>query len=431
MNPSYIDLPYGDTSLRLNISQFASCEVLRPAPPLAPDTDVLIKNMRAALDAPEQSPPLSLLASAAGTACVVVSDNTRNHGQKLWLPPLLDYLNAAGIADKNIAVLIGNGAHGTLTHEEKRALLGEAVLGRVPAADHDADDPAAVREAGVTRAGTPVRINKILLDAGLRIVTGAVMHHYFAGFTGGRKGIVPGAAARDTIERNHSLTLLPTGGTHPGAATGSLEGNPVHEDMLEGALMAGPAFLINFVTDPGGRPAAVFAGGLQAAHAKTVQLARQSYEVKIENKYDLVIASCGGAPRDVSFYQSHKSLDNAFRAAAPGGRIILLARCPAGLGPGDFEKWFRMSDRDAIAAALRKKYYVPGQTALATLKKTRAANVTLISDLPREQARVMNMRPAQSLEQALAEINPPPARTAVIPHAAYTVPVGTQENSSQ
>lgn len=423
MNPAYIDLPYGDTTLRLDTSQFPACDVLRPSPLHAPDDDILINNLRGALDAPEQSPPLSQLAAAARTACIVVSDNTRNHGQAIWLPPLLDCLNAAGISDKNITVLIGNGAHGALTREEKRVLLGEAVTGRVPVAGHDAGDPASVREIGVTRAGTPVRINKLLLDAALRIVTGAVMHHYFAGFTGGRKGIVPGAAARDTIERNHSLTLLPTGGTHPGAATGNLAGNPVHEDMLEAALMAGAAFLVNFVTDPHGRPAAVFAGGLEAAHAKAVRLARQSYEVKIENKYELVIASCGGAPRDVSFYQSHKSLDNAFRATAPGGRIILLARCQAGLGPGDFEKWFRMSDRGAIAAALRKQYYVPGQTALATLKKTRAANVTLISSLPREQARIMNMTPAESLEQALSEIKQPPQSTAIIPHAAYTVPV--------
>ena len=421
-----IELPFGDTAFTMDASAWPNAQVLLPSPPPALAQHELEQALDRALDAPVDAPPLAECAARARSACVVVSDKTRSYGLRRWLPHLLDRLNSAGLPDHAVTVLIGNGTHGPHSPQEKQDLLDADVCGRVPVADHHADDPAAVRFLGETSEGTPVYINKILLDAELRIVTGAVRHHYYAGFTGGRKGVAPGSAARETIIANHSLVLRRYGGGgRPAQSWRGLQGNPVHADMLAAARMAGHMFLINAVTDAAGAPAALFAGDLEAAHLQAVQLARSSYEVSVPEPADLVIASCGGAPGDISFYQSHKSLDHAFHAVRPGGCIVLVAQCPRGLGPAGFDDWLAMAERDEILSRLRNSYDVPGQTALATLTKTAAAHVILVSDLPPDTARLTGAHPAASLEQALGMIPGHPRNVIIMPAAALTVPVSS------
>lgn len=420
------ELRYGTGTRRIELPPGFECETLAPraAAPLAPARipDALIQSVTCSLC----SPPLAALASMAQSACIVVSDKTRNYGQALLLPPLLDHLNENGIPDSRITVLIGNGTHENHSRAEKLALLGEETLGRAAVADHDADDPRANVFLGTTPAGTRVSLNRLLLDADLKIVTGGVTHHYYAGFTGGRKGIMPGCAARETIVANHSLAVDAGGAPHPRAAAGILDGNPVHEDMLAAARMAGAVFLINAVAGADGAPEALFAGDLESAHAAAVQHARERFEIPAPRPFDLVIASCGGAPRDISFYQAHKSCHNAFAACRPGGTIILFAQCPAGLGPEGFEGWFRLGSIAAIAHKLRQGYAVPGQTAMSTLRKAAAARIILVSDLPDEQVRLMNMIPASNAEHALSLIGDFTARAAVMPQAAHTAPVTPQ-----
>jgi nickel-dependent lactate racemase len=406
----------------LDTSTLPRHDVLLPHPPAAIGPAHLAGALIKAVSAPDSAPPLAALAARAGSACIVVSDKTRNYGQALLLPPLLDHLNEAGMADERITVLIGNGTHENHSDKEKAALLGEDVLRRVRVSDHDADDPDANISLGATPAGTPVMLNRMLMDADLKIITGGVTHHYYAGFTGGRKGIMPGCAARATIEANHSRVLQADGTPHPRAAAGVLHGNPVHEDMLAAARMVDNVFLINAVTGDHGAPAALFAGDLEAAHAQAAALARACYEVPIEKQYDCVIASCGGAPRDMSFYQAHKSYNNAFAACRPGGAIILVAECAAGLGPQGFADWFALKSPWAIAQKLRARYAVPGQTAMATLRKAAAARTILVSALPPALVRLMNMAHADSLETALAMHGREPGAAAVMPQAAYTVP---------
>ena len=224
------------------------------------------------------------------------------------------------------------------------------------------------------------------------------------------------------MEHNHSLVLHPDGGIHPNAAIGVLDGNPVHEDMLAAARRAGPVFLVNVVTDAAGAPAALFAGDLETAHTAAVALARASYEVVLEERADLVIASCGGHPKDIEFYQAHKSYNNAYQAVRPGGALILLAACPEGIGPQGFAQWFALGDIAAIEARVRQKYQVPGQTAMATLRKSQNVDTILVSTLPDDQVRLMNMRPASTLEQALGMIGAAPGSVTIMPKAALTVP---------
>lgn len=423
MADTMFELGYGAGAQALALPVGVAHTVLHPTPRAAIAPARLADALIQAVTTCESAPPLSALAARAKSVCVVVSDKTRNYGQALLLPILLDHLNEAGVPDTCISVLIGNGAHENHSHEEKLTLLGHETLSRVQVADHDADDPHAVTLVGTTPAGTPVKLNRRLLDADLKIVTGGVTHHYYAGFSGGRKGIMPGCAARETIEANHSLAITPGGAPHPRAAIGVLGGNPVHEDMLAAARMVDNVFLINAVTSTDGAPAMLCAGNMEAAHTDAAGVARACYEVAIEKQSDLVIASCGGAPRDISFYQAHKSYNNAFAACKPGGTLLLLAQCPAGPGPEGFTDWFALGSVDAIAKRLQKKYSVPGQTAMATLRKSNAVRTVLVSDLNDDQALLMNMEPARSAEHAMSLIGNDFKNICIIPQAAYTVPI--------
>jgi nickel-dependent lactate racemase len=284
-------------------------------------------------------------------------------------------------------------------------LLTPFIAQRIKTLDHNADDSARMVSLGTTALGTPVEVNRALNDYDHVIIIGAINFHYFAGFTGGRKSISPGLASARTIKATHMLALdFEFGGRRPGVDTALLDGNPVHEECERMAAMISPRLGINTVVDDRGRAVRVYAGDWRIAHNTGCHEYMKTHAVKIEEKRDLVIVSCGGSPYDVNLIQAHKALDMATHACRDGANIILLAECTDGLGRPDFLKWFEAVDSRDLETRLRDEYEVNGQTAWALLTKAERYQIQLISTLPDEVVRLMRMTPARSLDEAVKSL---------------------------
>ncbi len=401
--------------------------MLRPALPTAPDSPAEL--VRQALANPTGCPPLSAIVRPGESVVIVTSDITRYTGSEHYLPVLVAELNTLGIPDADIAIVVALGIHRRQSEAEHRKILGP-LFGRIAVYDHDCDDPGQLVTLGTTSSGLEVSLNRRVCEADRVIVTGTAGFHYFAGFGGGRKGLVPGVASRATCMATHFAVFNPpeVGGKHPGAATGILDGNPVHEAILEAARLVEPDFLLNTVLSPAKEILAVYCGELEAAHVQACRMVEQLYAVPLEQPADLAIVSCGGHPKDINFIQSHKALDYGVRALRPGGTLILLAACPDGFGNPTFFDWFQYQQLEPFEAALRQRYEINGQTAYATLMKAQRYRVILVSELTEVQTRTMGMEKAADLDAALKmayDRLPAQPRTVIIPDGGTVLPVVT------
>lgn len=421
-----ISIPYGEHTLSAEADWFDVLGTLDvgDAPPLPDAAGALV----CALDTPIGfDRPLSARLRPGASVAIVVSDSFRKTGVHTYLPALLEYLAAGGIADTDISFLVATGSHRAPTATELDGILGPAVRERFSDRihSHDPNDRSNLVFRGITSRGTPAWLNRRALEADVLIVTGTVVLHYFGGFGGGRKSIVPGLAGLETIAANHALNLDPAvDRLNPDVAIGRLAGNPVAEDMLEGALLGPEAFLINTVLNRAGGIAGLFAGDLVAAHATACALAESLYVTPVSEPADLVIASAGNAK---NFIQSHKALYNACQALKPDGRLILATPAPEGYGGNKFAEWLGLETREAIIAALRRNAEINGQTALSTLDK--APRTTFITEMPEELVHGMGGRKEADLAAALASARRELIGTAkgrptawLMPAAASTVP---------
>ncbi|WP_305045807.1 nickel-dependent lactate racemase [Geoalkalibacter sp.] len=418
---SVVELKYGHQTLAVELP---GARVLRPRCPTPAAAPAEL--VRAALARPIGGPTLDTFLRPGEKVVIVTSDITRYTGSEHYLPVLVEHLNACGIADQDITVVVALGIHRAQSEAEHRKILG-TLHGRIRVVDHDCDDPAELVTLGETQGGIPVSVNRRVAEAERVIVTGTVGFHYFAGFGGGRKGLVPGVASRATCMATHFGVFNPPeiGGKHPRAVTGVLDGNPVHEAILEAARMIRPGFLLNTLLSPSKEILEVFCGDLEQAHLAGCARCREFYEMALDEPADLVVVSCGGSPKDINFIQAHKALDYGVRALRPGGVLILLAACPDGFGNKTFFDWFRYQDLAEFEAALRQNYEINGQTAHATLSKARAYRVILVSELSAEQTAAMGMEKAADLDAALALAHqslPPAPHTVIIPDGGSVLP---------
>jgi nickel-dependent lactate racemase len=412
---------YGSESWPVNLPQ---AQVLSALQQPIPDPQTAVA---AALDVPLGSRRLEELVRPGEKVVIVTSDITRYTGSPLYLPLLVERLHRAGVADAEIEIVIALGIHRRQSPAEHQQIVGP-LYGRIKVSDHDCDDAAQLVDLGTTASGLPVQINRTVAQADRVIVTGTVGLHYFAGFGGGRKGLVPGVASRTTCMATHFSIFNPpeAGGRHPGAVTGNLDGNPVHAAILEAARMVKPDFLFNTVLTPDKQIATAFAGDLNLAHLAACDLARKLYTVPLEQPAELAVVSCGGHPKDINFIQAHKAFDYGVRALVPGGTLILLAACPDGFGNPTFADWFRYRDLQEFEAALRARYEINGQTALATLDKAQHYRTILVSGFSAQETALLGMEKAESLDCALKmayEKLPTTARTVVIPDGGTLLPV--------
>ena len=391
-----ISLKYGPTTFPLELP----AQVLMPGS--ATEQPAPVEEIHRALSQPLGTPPLAQIVSPGERVVIITSDITRYTGSEVYLPLLVEELNRCGIADHAIEIVIALGIHRKQTAEEHRRILG-SLYGRIAVHDHECDAQEQLVDLGQTSSGLPVQINRRVMEADRVIVTGTIGLHYFAGFGGGRKSLVPGVASRTTCMATHFAIFNPPeqGGRNPEARTANLDGNPVHQAILEAAKKVKPDFLLNTVLTTDKQIARVFCGELEQAHLAGCELARALYTAPLEKTVDLAIVSCGGEPKDINFIQSHKALDYGVQAVRPGGTVILLAACPDGFGNATFFDWFNYEDLDVFEKALRNRYEINGQTALSTLSKARTWRVILVSEFDREQTTKMGMEKANNLDEAL------------------------------
>jgi nickel-dependent lactate racemase len=364
---------------------------------------------------------------------IVTSDITRYTGSEVYLPLLVERLNRQGIPDGDIEILIALGIHRAQTEHEHQKIVGP-LFGRVRVIDHDCDDGDGLIQIGTTSNGIAVSINRRAVEADHLILTGTIGFHYFAGFSGGRKSILPGIASRQACLASHFAVLNPGEGNGKNrlAVTANLEGNPVHQAMLEACALARPSFILNTVLSADKRIMAVFTGQWRVSHEAGCRYYRKQFVVPLTEKADLVIASCGGFPKDINLIQAHKSMEYASQSIKDGGVMILLAECRDGFGNRSFFSWFRHTSLEDFEAELRAVYEINGQTAYSLLQKAQRFRIILVSQFPPPQVEQMGMIPAQSLDHAMAlaasEL-PEGWRCYLMPEAGSVLPVMAEDSS--
>jgi len=388
-----LELPYGDDHLPLAVSSQRLLGVILPAEGIDDHGDEQIL-IREALRHPIGTPPLCKLVQAGQRVAIVISDMTRPCPSTRLLPRILDELADGGIADSEVTVVVALGLLRAQTEDELAELVGPAVYDRVRVINHDPDD---VVRLGVTSHGTPVELFRPLLEADVRVCLGNLEFHYFAGYSGGAKSILPGCASKVTVTANHGLM------TRPGAITGRLEGNPVREDLEEGAAMMGVDFILNVIVDDHHNIAAAFAGDVLQAHRKGCELVGERGSVPIAKLADIVLVSAGGYPLDLNMYQAQKALDNAVYAVREGGVIVWVAECREGLGSEIFASWLQQADSaDDILERIGREFVLGGHKAAAIAGVLKKARVHLVSILTADDLGQVGLVPFAELQQAMA-----------------------------
>ena len=415
-----IQLGYGHSSIDFDYDS-DRFEVL--APNEADSHALSDVEVNAGIDAPIESPSLEDLIKPDDRALIVVSDATRATGSAQIINLLVRRLIENGVPPHNLAIIFATGIHRPVREQEKTELLTSFIAQRIRTIDHNASDASQLMEVGTMAGGTPIEVNRALKEFSKVILTGAVGFHYFAGFTGGRKSICPGLASARTIEATHMLALdFERGGRRQGVGTGLLDGNAVSEECERVAAVIDPAFSINAIVNENGRVEKIFAGNWRAAHRHACEDYLANHSLRISEKRELVIVSCGGSPYDINMIQAHKALDMAAHACADGGTIVFLAECADGLGRADFMKWFESTDSQSLESRLREAYEVNGQTAWSLLTKAERFKVRIVTNLNDEQVRRMRMLPARSLDEALAGI-PSHASGYLMPRGTALLPL--------
>ena len=375
----------------------------------------------AAIRNPIGTPPLREIVKPGQTVAFIVNDPTRIARSYIFMPVLLDELNAVGVPDSDMRIVFALGTHRAMTEEEMVEAVGEAVAKRVKMYNPDCRDESQMQYFGTTSRGTKVGFSKLVTEVDHIICTGGIVHHFFSGYGGGRKALMPGVAAYETIRHNHSMMF------DPNAVIGRLEGYPVYHDQVECTEMCRPSFLINVVLDEEKRFLEVFAGDYVEAHKEACKMVDKVYGAAVKQEADLVIATCGGYPKDINVYQLQKTMDNAWCAVREGGVVIILGECEEGSGSAQYEKMMKDNPSpELVETALRAKFEIGAHKAYAVTRLMKKAEFILVSGMEPDFAKMLLFTPAKDIEAALqlayAKLGPKPT-IALMPMGSITVPL--------
>ena len=416
-----VRLAYGRGELAVELPGSARVDVLekRPVAPLADPEGAL----RQALAAPIAAAPLRELARGRRDAVIVVSDRTRPVPNARLLPPLLDALREGGLPPEAVTLLVATGLHRPCTPAELEQVLGAQLARSLRIVQHDARDAASHLDHGRTSGGLPIRIDRRFALADLRIVTGLVEPHLMAGYSGGRKAVCPGLAALETIRIAHGAMLL-EGRIGPGL----VDGNPLHQQLLEVVRRVGVHFCVNVALDRERRIAAIHCGDVERSHERAMAFVRAESLVSLDEPADLVVTSAGGDPLDATYYQAIKGVSTASGIVKPGGAILLCAALGEGLGSPSFGALLRetASVEDLERRLADPERFAVDQWMLQHLcQARRRARVLLYTDgLPRAQAALLLVEavgsPAAGIERGLVGA-PARPRIAVLPQGPYVL----------
>ncbi len=370
-----------------------------------------------ALAQPIGTPRLRDLVKPGEKIAVVTSDITRPMPTYRVMPALLDELYAGGVRAEDITLVFALGSHRKHTEEEQKKLAGERAWREIRCVDAD---PADCVHLGTTKAGTPVDITRVVVEADRRICLGNIEYHYFAGYSGGAKAIMPGVSTRDAIQANHSMMVRPE------ACAGALETNPLRMDIEEAGEICGIDFILNVVLGEHKEILKAVAGHPVAAHRAGCRFLDTIYLKELPQAADIVLVSQGGAPKDLNLYQTQKALDNARHAVRPGGIIVLIGSCKEGLGERVFEQWMTQSESpDAMIERIGRDFQLGGHKAAAIAMTLKKAEIYLVSDLEDDFVRSIFLTPQpdvqMALDRAFAKLGPD-ATVLAMPYGGSTLP---------
>jgi nickel-dependent lactate racemase len=369
-----IEIPYGHKHIAIDIPEENILDIIKTEMPkhFEDEKEIILD----ALKNPIASQRLLDLAKGKKSAAILVSDVTRPCPSYKFLPFILDELEAAKI--QNVSIIFGLGIHRKQTEEERLKLAGDYVAGKARQLIDSTDY--GFKLIGHTKAGTPIEVCGEARKYDLLIATGNLEYHYFAGYSGGAKAVVPGICSRRTIQANHSLML------DDRAVTGNYRDNPLRQDLEEAGRMVGIDFLFNVILDDKKRIISAVSGKNNEAHLRGIELYDSQFKRSISEKADVVITSSGGHPKDINLYQAQKALDNVKGIVKEGGEIILIASCAEGYGEKVFEEWMAdAKDYEKLNRRIKKKFILGGHKAVAISKLLSKTKVLLHSCFDRKE----------------------------------------------
>lgn len=364
----------------------------------------VIQELRFSLNNPIATAPFSEAIGEAKDVMIVVSDHTRYLGYEIWLPELLHQINRHAVADDKIKLYVASATHRAMTADEKRARFGNAVFNRVEILDHDCDAEARMMKVGKTDYGTVVWVDERVYNSDFLIITGSINFHYFAGYTGGRKALLPGVCSRESILTNHLLAIDPsTGDFAARVEPGQLIANPVHEDMHEANILLRPNYCINVVLNNEREIAWLGSGDFGYVHRIGADWLDSFYRPIIKAQSDIMLVGAGGYPGDLTLFQAHKSLRHSIKAVKPGGTIIWVAQCAEGEGPADMANWRNLTLNDVRVKVQRSPSLV-SFCSLSLKKIADAYRVHLVSSLPSDLVQAWGITPHKALGKAVEAV---------------------------
>lgn len=395
-----VRLAYGTTGLEVTLPD-RNVTVIEPqqAEGVGDEDEAVLSALRR----PAGRPPLRDLVSASDTVAIVFPDGTRPMPRRRVLPLLLQELSH--VPRPQITLLNALGTHRPNTHAELVAMLGDEVVCDYRVVQHNSDDEAQLACAGTLRSGEPLYLNTAYVSASVRILTGLIEPHFFAGFSGGPKAILPGIAGRDNIIRSHDANML----SHPKATWGVTDGNPIYAKMLEAALLSRPDFLVNVSVNKAREITGVFAGDLVEAHRRGVEFVGAQCRRRVDGYFDIVITTNSGYPLDQNLYQAVKGMSAAAQVVRDGGAIIVAAECRDGIpSHGNYGRILQMCETPNALLDLIK---TPGfsmtdqwQVQIQVQIQKRARVYVKSDYLTDEELRNAKLTPCHSIEDTVADL---------------------------
>jgi nickel-dependent lactate racemase len=411
-----IDLGYGKSNITIDIDSANLLSVLKPNKIQVSSTGE--EEVKRAIKEPIGSVRLKEIVKPEDKIAIITSDITRPMPTKVVLPIILTELFDAGVKLENITIVFSLGSHRRHSDNEKRKLVGNVVYKKIKCID---SDPTDIIHLGISSRGTPIDIFSLVVEADIRICLGNIEYHYFAGYSGGAKAIMPGVSTREAIQANHSMMV------EDGAMAGRLETNPVREDIDEVGKFISIDFILNVILDEHKKIIKAVAGHYIYAHREGCSFLDSIYKVYIPEQADIVIVSPGGYPKDINLYQAQKALDNAAHAVKPGGIVILVASCKEGLGDQVFEKWMLNAlSPENMVTEIHRSFELGGHKAAAIAMTLRKARIFLVSEMEKNFVRRIFLEPFLSVDEALKQafnILGEKAKVIFMPFGSSTLPV--------
>ena len=419
-----IRLDYGKTGLEITLPDEATISVVEPK-----HLDAVadqFEAVRAAVRNPIGSPPLQELVKPGDTVGIIFYDITRPTPDHIMTPVVLEELEAAGVSREQITLYNATGTHRANTDEELRTMLGDEVVDNCRIVQNDANDKDSHVLMGATPSGNDVWIHKEFVESDIRILTGFIEPHFFAGFSGGGKAIMPGLALLETVMRNHGSQNI----DHPKSTWGITHGNPIWEEIHDAAAFVKPSFLLNVALNRNKEITKVFAGDWEQAHEQGCAFVKDTAMAPVDEAFDIVITSNSGYPLDLNLYQSVKGMSAASQVVKQGGSIIIAAECWDGIPDhGPYGKLLRDAESvEQLLETIRDPDFVMGDTWQAQIQAliSQKADVYVYSDgLDDDTIKSAMLQPCKSIETRVRELLKkygPEAKICVLPEGPQTIP---------